>query len=318
MRKYLLLLFMVFALMALSAQNMPTLRKGDTIAIAAPSGKVEPSQVLPAVQYFQSQGFNVIVPEDLYENYSGFAGTVSQRVAQFQALMDRPGVKAIVCARGGYGAVSLLDSLDFTKFMKHPKWICGFSDITAFHSHLHTLGYPTLHSVMTINIWAENMDNEYHRSLIKALRGETLRYDFDPHPANRPGKARGILVGGNLSLLYAMLESVSSINTDGKILFIEDVGENIYHIERMLVALDRAGKLKNLKGLIVGSMNKIKIDDYYEGSSVEEVILGICGKYGYPVCFDFPAGHAGKNVALRLGCPATLTITPKRCTLVFE
>lgn len=318
MRKYLLLLLVFFALMGLSAQNMPTLRKGDTIAIAAPSGKVEPSQVLPAVQYFQSQGFNVIVPDDLYENYSGFAGSVSQRVAQFQALMDRPGVKAIVCARGGYGAVSLLDNLDFTGFKKHPKWICGFSDITAFHSHLHTLGYPTLHSVMTINFWEENMDNEYHRSLIKALRGETLRYDFDPHPANRPGKARGILVGGNLSLLYAMLESVSSINTDGKILFIEDVGENIYHIERMLVALDRAGKLKNLKGLIVGSMNKIKIDDYYFDSTIEDVILGVCGKYNYPICFEFPAGHDGKNVALRLGRMASLVVSTDQCQLTIN
>ena len=301
-----------------NAQTMPVLRKGDTIAIAAPSGKVEPSQVLPAVQYFQSQGFNVIVPEDLYENFSGFAGTVSQRVAQMQALLDRPGVKAIVCARGGYGAVSLLDSLDFTMFRKYPKWICGFSDITAFHSHMHILGYPSLHSVMTINIWEENMDNEYHRSLIKALRGETLNYDFDSHPANRPGKARAILVGGNLSLLYAMLESVSSINTDGKILFIEDVGENIYHIERMLVALDRAGKLKNLKGLIVGSMNKIKIDDYYHDSTIEDVILGVCGKYNYPICFEFPAGHDGKNVALRLGRLASLVVTTNQCHLTIN
>lgn len=315
MRKYLLLLLVVFALMGLSAQNMPTLRKGDTIAIVAPSGKVEPSQVLPAVQYFQSQGFSVIVPEGIYENYSGFAGTVSQRIAQMQALLDRPGVKAIVCARGGYGAVSLLDSLDFTKFRKHPKWICGFSDITAFHSHLHTLGYPTLHSVMTINIWEENMGNEYHKSLINALRGKTLNYDFEPHPANHSGTAKGILVGGNLSLLYSMLESVSSINTDGKILFIEDVGENIYHIERMLVALDRAGKLKGLKGLIVGSMNKIKIDDYYFDSTIEDVILGVCGKYNYPICFDFPAGHDGKNVALRLGCMASLVVTKDECHL---
>lgn len=318
MRYPLFILLLVTLSLTVSAQTMPALRKGDTIAIAAPSGKVEASQVLPAVRYFQSQGFNVIVPDDLYENYSGFAGSVSQRVAQFQALMDRPGVKAIVCARGGYGAVSLLDSLDFEKFRKHPKWICGFSDITAFHSHLHTLGYPTLHSVMTINIWEENMDNEYHRSLIKALRGETLRYDFDSHPANRPGKVRGILVGGNLSLLYAMLESVSSINTDGKILFIEDVGENIYHIERMLVALDRAGKLRNLKGLIVGSMNKIKIDDYYFDSTIEDVILGVCGKYNYPICFEFPAGHDGKNMALRLGRLAVLAITPERCSLLFE
>ena len=125
-------------------------------------------------------------------------------------------------------------------------------------------------------------------------------------------------MGGNLSLLNSMLESVSSINTDGKILFIEDVGENIYHVERMLVALDRAGKLKNLKGLIVGSMEKIRVDDYYYDTTTEDVILGVCGKYGYPVCFDFPAGHGGRNYALRLGCSATLTITPKRCTLVFE
>ena len=303
---------------SVSAQEMPRLCNGDTIAIAAPSGKVDPSQVLPAVQFLTEHGFYVMVPDEIYENYSGFAGTVSQRVKLFQQLMDNPQVKAIVCARGGYGAVAMLDSLDFTEFGKHPKWICGFSDVTAFHSHLHTLGFPTLHSVMTINIWEENRGNEYHHSLIKALRGDALNYVFDPHPANRPGTAEAVVVGGNLSLLYSMLESVSSIHTDGKILFIEDVGENIYHIERMLVALDRAGKLKNLKGLIVGSMKKIKIDDYYEGSTVEEVILGICGKYGYPVCFDFPAGHAGKNVALRLGCPATLTVTPEWCSLVFE
>lgn len=317
--KRLLLFVMVLSVgVALCAQTMPVLHKGDTIAIAAPSGKIDSTQVLPAVQYFQSQGFYVIVPEEIYENASGFAGTVSQRVQVFQQLIDHPHVKAIVCARGGYGAVSLLDELDFTAFQEHPKWICGFSDVTAFHSHLHTLGYPTLHSVMTINIWAENMGNEYHRSLIAALRGEALNYDFDPHPANCSGVAEGVVVGGNLSLLYATLESVSSINTDGKILFIEDVSENIYHIERMLVALDRAGKLSNLKGLIVGSMKKIAIDDYYYDSTVEDVILGVCGKYNYPICFDFPAGHDGKNVALRLGCVATLTVASDRCQLKFE
>ena len=303
---------------AVSAQEMPRLYNGDTIAIAAPSGKVDPSQVLPAVQFLTEQGFYVMVPEEIYGNYFGFAGTVSQRVKIFQQLMDNPQVKAILCARGGYGAVSMLDSLDFTEFGKHPKWICGFSDVTAFHSHMHTLGYPTLHSVMTINIWEENMGNEYHQSLIKALRGEALGYDFAPHPANRPGTATAVVVGGNLSLLFSMLESVSSINTDGKILFIEDVGEDIYHIHRMLVALDRAGKLKNLKALIVGSMRKIRVEDYFCDTTIEEVILSVCGKYGYPVCFDFPAGHAGKNVALRLGCPATLTVTPERCSLVFE
>lgn len=311
-------LILVSLSMVSFAQTMPCLHRGDTIAFAAPSGKVDSEYVLPAVKYFQSQGFKLIVPDGIYENYSGFAGTVSQRVSQMQALLDRPGVKAIVCARGGYGAVSLLDELDFTAFRENPKWICGFSDITAFHSHLHTLGYPTLHSVMPITMDEKDMNNEYNRSLIKALRGETLHYSFDPHPANRLGKAEAVIVGGNLSLLYSMLESFSSINTDGKILFIEDVGENIYHIERMLVALDRAGKLKSLKGLIVGSMEKIKVDDYYYDTTIEEVILGVCGKYDYPICFEFPAGHAGKNVALRLGCTAILTITQERCQLTIN
>lgn len=318
MRKLLLLLLTMSIVAILKAQQMPRLHRGDTIAIATPSGKTEAEQVMPAVEYLTKHGFHVIVPDGIYADYSGFAGTVAHRVAEMQALLDQPGVKAILCARGGYGAVSLLDELDFTAFKEHPKWICGFSDITAFHSHLHTLGYPTLHSVMPITMKADDMDNEYNRSLIKAIRGESLHYDFEPHPANRQGKAEGVLVGGNLSLLYSMLESVSSINTDGKILFIEDVGENIYHIERMLVALDRAGKLRNLKGLIVGSMEKIRVDDYYYDTTTEDVILGICGKYDYPVCFNFPAGHAGQNVALRLGCTAILTITPDRCQLKFE
>jgi len=318
MRKLFLLFLIMFSCAILCAQTMPRLHKGDTIAFAAPSGKAEEEYVLPAVKYFQSQGFEVIVPDGIYENYSGFAGTVGHRVAEMQDLLDRPGVKAIVCVRGGYGAVSLLDELDFTVFREHPKWICGFSDITAFHSHLHTLGYPTMHSVMPISMDEKDMNNKYNRLLIKALRGESLHYTFKSHPANRPGKAEAVIVGGNLSLLYSMLESVSSINTDGKILFIEDVGENIYHIERMLVALDRAGKLKNLKGLIVGSMEKIKVDDYYYDTTTEDVIMGICGKYDYPVCFNFPAGHAGENVALRLGCVATLVVTPERCQVTID
>ena len=301
-----------------SAQEMPRLRQGDTIAFVAPSAKIDSMEVLLGLRYFESKGFHVIVPEEIFLESSGFAGTVAQRTAEVQHMLDNPQVKAIVCVRGGYGAVSLLDSLDFTAFRQHPKWICGFSDITAFHSHLHTLGYPSLHSVMPITMKADDLENEYNKSLIKALKGKLLHYEFAPNGMNRPGKATAPVVGGNLSLLYSMLESVSSINTDGKILFIEDVGENIYHIHRMLVALDRAGKLRNLKGLIVGSMTKIKVDDYFYDTTLEAVIMEVCGKYDYPVCFDFPAGHGGKNYTLRLGCPATLTIAPERCLLVFE
>lgn len=318
MKKVLLFVMVLSLAELLCAQRMPRLHAGDTIAFVAPSAKIDSSEVLLGLRFFESKGFHVIVPEGIFLESSGFAGTVVQRTAEVQQMLDHPQVKAIVCVRGGYGAVSLLDSLDFTAFRQHPKWICGFSDITAFHSHLHTLGYPSLHSVMPITMKADDLENEYNQSLIKALKGKPLHYDFAPNDQNRPGKATAPVVGGNLSLLYSMLESVSSINTDGKILFIEDVGENIYHIHRMLVALDRAGKLKNLKGLIVGGMTKIKVDDYFYDTNLEAVIMEVCGKYDYPVCFDFPAGHGGQNYTLRLGCPATLIITPNRCSLVFE
>ena len=303
---------------SLHAQPMPRLAAGDTIAIVAPSAKVLPEQVQPAVQFLQSHGFVVIVPDDLYEEHNGFAGTVSHRVALLQRYLDRPGIKAVLCARGGYGAVSLLDSLDFTRFRQHPKWVCGFSDVTALHSHLHVLGFPTLHCAMPVTIREENFGSEYNASMVQALRGERLRYDFAPNPSNRPGTVTAPVVGGNLSLLYSLLESPSSISTDGKILFIEDVDENIYHIHRMLVALDRAGKLRNLKALVVGSMRNIKFDDYFSGGTVESVILEVCGRYGYPVCFDFPAGHGGQNCALPLGCTATLNIGSENCSLTFE
>ncbi|MBO4645037.1 MAG: LD-carboxypeptidase [Bacteroidales bacterium] len=317
MKKILVLISLMIS-SAVLAQPMPRLSVGDTIAIAAPSGKVEEGQVLPAVQYLQSQGFNVVVPEEIWLEDNGFAGTTSQRAALFQQLLDRPGIKAILCARGGYGAVSIIDSLDFSIFRRYPKWICGFSDITVFHSHLHVLGFPTLHSVMPVTIKEKSFDNEYNASMVGALRGEPLCYEFASSPYNRQGTVTAPVVGGNLSILYSLLESASSIDTEGKILFIEDTDENIYHLHRMLMALDRAGKLSQLKALVVGCMSRIKIDDYFNGSSLESVILEICGKYDYPVCFDFPAGHCGQNFALRLGCPATLKITPEQCSLEFE
>lgn len=318
MKKTAFLVILMALGMALPAQKMPRLTSGDTIALVATSAKVLPEQVQPAVQFLQEQGFVVIVPDDLWTEYEGFAGTISHRTTLLQQFLDRPGIKAILCARGGYGAVSLLDSFDFTAFRKHPKWICGFSDITALHSHLHTLGFPTLHCVMPVTIHEEDLNNVYNLSMISALRGEKLQYDFQPNPYNRPGTVTAPMVGGNLSLLYSLLESESSISTDGKILFIEDVGENIYHIHRMLVALDRAGKLRKIKALVVGSMRKIKFDDYYTNSTVEEVIMEVCGKYNYPICFDFPAGHGGQNYALPLGRTAKLSIGTDNCSILFE
>ena len=316
MKKILTMLCFFLGLMPIAhSQQMPRLMVGDTIAIVAPSGKIDSTQVMPAVQVLQSQGYHVIIPEGLWDEWNGFAGSPTQRTQILQQMLDRPDVKVILCARGGYGAVNILDNLDFTAFRQHPKWICGFSDITALHSHLHTLGFPTLHSIMPTSISAKDPDSESFRTLLGALRGDTLDYTFDPAPENRCGTVTAPIVGGNLSILYSLLESPSSINTDGKILFIEDVDEDIYHIHRMLVALDRAGKLKNLKGLIVGGMTRIEVDKYFKDVSINEAILDVCGKYDYPVCFGFPAGHLKRNLALRLGCTVTLTVTPDGCLL---
>lgn len=317
MKKILVLLSLLMGLMpVLRPQSMPRVMPGDTIAIVAPSAKVDTNNVMPMVRYLQAQGFYVIVPDELYADWNGFAGMPDSRAALFQSMLDRPGVKVILCARGGYGAVTLLDQLDFSRFRQHPKWICGFSDITALHSHLQTLGFPTLHCMMPVTFHADQPDDENTSTMLAALRGDTLRYTFDTTANNRSGQATAELVGGNLSLLYSLLESSSSINTEGKILYIEDVDENIYHIHRMMVALDRAGKLRNLKGLIVGGMTRIRFDDYYADKTVNEVVMEICGKYDYPVCFNFPAGHCKRNLALRLGCTVTLSVTPEGCSLI--
>ena len=317
MKKHLTLLCLFLGLMSLAhPQQMPRLSPGDTIAIVSTASDTDTSRVFPFVRFMESKGFVILVADGVFDNEQGFAGPAKQRAHIFQQLLDRPDVKAIICARGGYGTVEILDQLDFTAFRQHPKWICGFSDITALHSHLHTLGFPTLHSTMPVSFHADDPDNANNTSLLSALHGDTLCYSFEPMPENRCGTATAPLVGGNLSLLYSLLESPSSISTDGKILFIEDVDENIYHIHRMLVALDRAGKLKNLKGVIVGGMTRIRVDDYFMDETINAAILRIFEKYDYPVCFDFPAGHGGKNVALRLGTTVTLTVAPDSCTLL--
>lgn len=320
---YLTLVGALFALHTPTfGQNMPKLRSGDTVAVVAPAAFVKPEQMETFINYFETNGFNVIVAPQVYLDHLGFAGTVHDRYIAFQEMLDRPDVKAIICARGGYGSVQIIDSLDFTEFRKHPKWICGFSDITALLSHLYTLGYPSLHSPMPITMRDSTaVNNAHNSSLVKALRGERLHYEFPATSQNHPGEVIAPVVGGNLSLLYSLLCSESDINTDGTILFIEDCDENIYHIERMLIALDRAGKFKNLKGLIVGCMSRIEIDDYYPGYTVNKLIAELFQKYDYPICFDFPAGHCRPNFTLIIGKTATLKVTnnpSKDCFLTFE
>ena len=295
----------------------PLLQKGDKVEIVATARKVTLSDITEGVEILQSWGLKVVFAENLFEEDNQFAGTDEQRAADIQTFLDDPDIKAILCARGGYGSVRIIDRLDFSGFVQSPKWICGYSDVTVFHSHLHQLGYATLHGTMPINIKEEDFYIPSNTSLVRGLTGKSLAYTVPAQPFNRYGDVTAPIVGGNLSILYSLLASESDICTDGKILFIEDLDEYLYHIDRMMMALKRSGKLANLAGLVVGGMSDMNDNTIPFGHTAEEIIARVTEEYGYPVCYGFPAGHIEENMALRLGTEATLNVSEKQTSLKF-
>ncbi|WP_369048298.1 LD-carboxypeptidase [Tenacibaculum sp. UWU-22] len=298
----------------------PYLQKGDTIAIVAPAGilKNKKPVIDKAKELAESWGLHVVYGKNLFSQNYHFAGTDEQRAHDFQEALDNPNIKAIWAGRGGYGSVRILDKLDYSKFLKHPKWIIGYSDITAFHCHMNTLHVETLHAMMGTSMAAEpEKIVETIASFKKALFGENLCYTIPSSKYNRMGKAKGELVGGNIALLASMLGSRSQISTDSKILFIEDVGEYKYSIDRMLYSLKRAGYFDNVKGIIVGDISRIKKNSTPWGSTIEELILAIVPK-NIPVVFHFPAGHEDDNRALILGRKIKLKVDNKEATITFK
>jgi muramoyltetrapeptide carboxypeptidase len=278
---------------------IPYLKKGDKIAICCPAKKL-PNPMDDAVSLLQSWGLEVVLGETVNASYHQFAGDDELRAKDLQRFIDDDSIKAIIAARGGYGTVRIIDHVDFSRFATHPKWLVGFSDITVLHAHLFAnYKAQTIHGQMPVNI----PDASAHslETLRRALFGEAISYSFTSHGLNRSGKATGTLIGGNLSLLVAVLGSVSDYNYDGKILFIEDVGEYLYSVDRIVRALDRAGKLKNLAGLVVGGFTETKDNDIPFGQTIPEIIMEVVKNYNYPVCFDFPAGHIPDNQSLVLG-----------------
>ena len=228
----------------------------------------------------------MVLASNIFDEHHQYAGTDEQRIQGFQELLDNDAVKAIICARGGYGCVRIIDKLNFAGFEARPKWITGYSDLTVFHSHIHTnFGVETLHATMAIYV-PTNTDDALGK-LQKGLVGEKISYKVTTHELNRKGKARGIITGGNLSIVYALSGSVSDIDTRGKILFIEDLEEYLYHIDRMMMQLKRSGKLSNLAGLIVGGMNNMNDNAVPFGKSAYEIISEAVSGYNYPVCFNF-------------------------------
>ena len=295
------------------------LKRGDKIAIIAPARKISREEIQPAIDIYTSWGLQVVVHDDLFETAHQFAGNDLIRANNFQRALDDKQIKAIICARGGYGTVRIIDQVDFSSLKKAPKWIVGFSDITVLHAHVHTcFNMETIHGEMPINMVAGKADEESLESLRKALFGEKISYLCSSQPLNKMGQVKGTLIGGNLSVLYSLLGSVSDIDTNGKILFLEDLDEYLYHIDRMMMNLKRNNKLDNLAGMVVGGMNGMRDNTIPFGKTAEKIIYDHVKVFSYPICFGFPAGHDRRNLALKFGAEAALNVQSSFTTLSFD
>jgi len=298
----------------------PYLQKDDTVMILATAGIISDSTIVEnGIKLLKSWGLKVKLGKNLYKQNGHFAGTDEDRVEDFQEALDDKSIKAIWCARGGYGTVRIIDQLDFSNFEKNPKWIIGFSDVTVLHNVIHNLGRESLHALMPSTLKLGNEEQQASQeSFRKALFGEELAYEIESSQFNKKGRAKGQLTGGNLSILYSVLGSKTSLKTDGKILFIEDLGEYAYHVDRMMQNLKRNGYFENCYGLIIGGITKVRENDVAFGIPVEQIILDIVADYNFPVVFDFPAGHIRDNRALILGREILLKVRENKTVIKFK
>jgi muramoyltetrapeptide carboxypeptidase len=290
----------------------PYLKKGDLIGITCSSSKMELAAAEYAAGVISSWGYPVHLGITVGTSFHNFSAPDELRLEELQDMLDDPQIKAIIFGRGGYGMVCLLDQLDFTRFRKHPKWLCGYSDITTLHTHIQArYGIATIHSMMCSGIKPETAENEYVESLRQLLRGKSYKYSFEAHAQNRSGQASGVLIGGNLSLLANLSGTRSQPDTKGKILLLEDIGEYRYNVDRMMYNLKRAGWLDKLAGMVVGAFTESKETETPFGQTEVEIIANIVKDYDYPVCYNFPSGHQEENYALQLGVKHQLKIGPK-------
>ena len=284
------------------------LKKGDTVGLLALASKVDFEILKPAIELMENDwGLKVIFGESLTSEYHQFAGTDTVRANDFQLMLDNPEIKAIFSARGGYGSSRLLDSINFTSFQKLPKWVVGFSDITAVHCHIHTLNIESLHATMP-KLFLQEGGEESLESLRKILFGESFSYKILPSEMNRLGGGEGQMIGGNLAILVHLIGSKSDVNYDNKILFIEDINEYLYNIDRMMIQLKRSGKLQNLAGLIVGSFSDCQDNQVSFGKTANEIIQEAVAEYNFPVCYNFPLGHEPENWAMPCGREVILRV----------
>jgi muramoyltetrapeptide carboxypeptidase len=297
----------------------PHLKSGDIVGLVAPASYVKAEELTRFLAILESWGLKAILGKNLFRRKNSFAGNDDQRAYDFQQMLDNPSIKAILCARGGYGTIRIVDKLRFDAFRQNPKWIVGCSDITVFHTLMQkNLNTESLHAIMPRHISAGKKDLSSLDSLKNALFGNRMDYHMKPDRHNRAGEASGVLVGGNLSVIYSMRGTQLDIDTAGKILFLEDVGEYLYHIDRMIMNLKISGKLRDLKGLIIGGMSGMKVSVSGFRKTAYDVILEAVEEYRYPLIFGFPAGHMRPNMTLILGREVILRVGPDEGNLNFR
>jgi muramoyltetrapeptide carboxypeptidase len=293
------------------------LQKRDTIGITCPAGYMAAEKAQTCVDTLHDWGYNVMVGKTLGSSSADyFSGTDEERLDELQAMLDDESIKAILCGRGGYGVGRIIDDLDFAAFKKNPKWVIGFSDITVLHSHIYSnYGIASMHAPMAAAFNDGGKDNEFVQSLKNAIEGKKARYECGVHEFNQRGEAIGELVGGNLTLLTHLIGTASELKTKGRILFIEDTGELLYKIDRMLYQLKRSGKLDKLAGLIIGGFTDMSDTEKPFGKTIYQIIHDLVKEYDYPVCFDFPVSHNKENYALKIGVGYKLKVGKNRVVL---
>lgn len=295
----------------------PYLHPGSTIGIVPPAGKVNPNYIVNAKQFLEARGYNVLISDNANSNYFQFAGTDEERLVAVQRFLEDQSINAILFARGGYGSIRIIDKLDFEKFQQHPKWLIGFSDITVFHAKASQLNIASIHSPMSSSMDI-NCANDDIKLTMQLLKGKLDIKQPSPHPLNKKGCADGILTGGNLSLIYALRGTQLDIDPKGKILFIEDLNEYLYHLDRMMHNLKLGGILENISGLIVGQFTSMKDNDSPFGQEAYQIINEVVKEYNYPVIFDYPAGHVDVNYPLVFGKRAEMEVGDEYVTINYS
>ena len=300
----------------MSEKRPPVLRSGDLVYITAPAKAIEEEHVLFAKELFEDAGFKVMIGQHCLGRHHYFSGTDEERQADLQFAIDHPEVKAIVCARGGYGCVRIVDRIQWAGMLREPKWMIGFSDVTVFHQRLQRFGISNIHGTMVLNYKTNSSDAI--NTMMAALKGEDTAISCEPNSYNKKGMASGKLVGGNLSIIYSLLGTDDQIDFTDCILFVEDLAEHLYHIDRMFFALNKAGVLDKIKGLIIGGMTDLEDTDIPFGKTVEEIILDHFTYRNIPIAFGFPAGHISDNRALILGDQCKLEVSAEKTLLSYN